>query len=347
MVKKFLVVSLCLLLCSFYSCGRKGPLQEPLPLTPQKVTDFRANQKGNCLYFFWTSPRSYLDGQPVEIRRVEIRGMELKNEPSSEREAASSFEKFSLPAEELGIGTLNIARETAALTLDLKKAEGKSYLFGLRTRGRRGGWSDISNLIRVRVCRPPSPPHGLKSSINKEAVIITWDPPLRLEGNTARGEVFYNVYRSEGDEYKLMNDRPLAERAFADRSFSFGRSYRYTVRSLVLQESDWVESEDSEILEVCPLDTFPPAAPEEVRAVCGTGGVVLSWLPNQESDLAGYRVYRLREGQTAPILLTSELLTVTVFLDRSVEKNAVYVYSICAVDQAGNESQPAKIEVRT
>ncbi len=347
MGKKILAVFFCLLLCSLYSCGRKGPLQEPLPLAPQKVTDFRANQKGNCLYFFWTSPRSYLDGQPVEITRVEIRCMEIKNEPSPEREAASSFEKFSLPAGELGIGTLNIARETATLALDLKKAEGKSYLFGLRVRGRRGGWSDISNLVRIKVGYPPAPPHGLKSSINEEAVIITWDPPAWLEGNTARGEVFYNVYRSEDDEYKLLNDRPLAERTFTDRSFSFGRYYRYTVRSLVFQESNWVESEDSEILEVRPLDTFPPDAPEEVRAVCGTEGVVLSWLPNRESDLAGYRVYRLRDGQTAPALLTPELLTVTVFIDSSVEKNAVYVYSICAVDQAGNESQPAKIEVRT
>lgn len=40
----------CLLFLAF-SCGRKGPLQEPVPIVPQKVEDFKAVQTGDRIIF--------------------------------------------------------------------------------------------------------------------------------------------------------------------------------------------------------------------------------------------------------------------------------------------------------
>lgn len=90
------------------------------------------------------------------------------------------------------------------------------------------------------------------------------------------------------------------------------------------------------------IDTAPPSVPVGLQAAPGTGMVKLGWESNTtDSDLAGYRVYRLAWGNS--YLLTGELLTGNRYVDlRPLGRPCGYAVS--AVDEAGNES--AVIEVR-
>ncbi len=351
-MKKNVPVIVVLLLAFFNSgCGRKGQLQEPVPRVPQAVSDFRAVQQGQRLIFTWTAPVSYLSGAPLDLSSVEIRVMEIKGEGLSEKKASDSFMKYSRPLAERELGRLEAGLNRAVLWPEMEKVTGRSYLFGLRTKARKGGWSEISNLVSVRLEVLPLPPSGLRAEVKEYQISLSWEPPATgLDGQPLAGEVFYNLYRDEAGEFRLLNSQPLTRPRFEDLNFSFGLTYRYLVRSVVSRSGEYREGDDSEILEVRAVDVFPPAAPAEVRALSGVDGVTISWLPNPERDLAGYRVYRSKEGaggEEPPVLLTPENLAVPVFLDRSVEKNTGYVYSICAVDNAGNESPAARVKVKT
>ncbi len=108
------------------------------------------------------------------------------------------------------------------------------------------------------------------------------------------------------------------------------------------------------------VDDTPPAAPgnlEVEREAYDPGEdkygdkVFLTWVPNSESDVKEYRVYRSLEGvggegglQTPyQIIATTEIAEYTDE-DLSVTEElptTIYYYYITAVDEAGNESTPS------
>ncbi len=74
-----------------------------------------------------------------------------------------------------------------------------------------------------------------------------------------------------------------------------------------------------------------------------TGTVTLSWVPNSESDLAGYKVYRATAsgGYGAPIATIPA--GTTQYISSGLAKGFTYFFVITAYDEAGNES-PYSIE---
>ena len=94
------------------------------------------------------------------------------------------------------------------------------------------------------------------------------------------------------------------------------------------------------------IDNTAPAAPNLISAVLVTNSsdVALSWLPNTETDLAGYLLYRNNQlanvsgivvGDLKPYLISA--LT-TTYLDKSLP-DGMYTYYLTAMDQAGNISE--------
>lgn len=63
--------------------------------------------------------------------------------------------------------------------------------------------------------------------------------------------------------------------------------------------------------------------------------ITISWRPNSESDLAGYRIYK----NGAIIALVQG--NVTTYADRDVVPAKMYSYFLTAFDIAGNESNPS------
>jgi Rhs family protein len=89
----------------------------------------------------------------------------------------------------------------------------------------------------------------------------------------------------------------------------------------------------------CSFDKKSPDLPQGVSRTITATSVDLNWAFNIESDLAGYHVYRQESLTTQR--LTSSLISGNIYSDNSVVSGLTYRYSVTAVDQCGNESQPS------
>ncbi|WP_165067059.1 pectinesterase family protein [Marisediminicola senii] len=76
-----------------------------------------------------------------------------------------------------------------------------------------------------------------------------------------------------------------------------------------------------------------PATPAAVTAGAGAGQVALDWDENTESDVTEYNVYR--DGQLIDSTLTSS------YTSTGLTNGTPYVFTVTAVDRAGNESAPS------
>lgn len=98
------------------------------------------------------------------------------------------------------------------------------------------------------------------------------------------------------------------------------------------------------------VDSIPPAIPEGLKAVMDTSGVVtLTWNPNTEKDLMGYKIYQaLKEGEE-PVPLTDSVWLSNQFeakLNLSLLNRKAW-YAITALDQRANQSPlSALVEVK-
>ena len=93
----------------------------------------------------------------------------------------------------------------------------------------------------------------------------------------------------------------------------------------------------------CYVDTSdgndePPAAPRGVKTITGDEQVTVEWYPNGEYDLAGYTVWRGRDGENFDALAEiSE--NATRYTDTTVRNGETYFYAVSAYDTDGNESE--------
>jgi hypothetical protein len=149
-----------------------------------------------------------------------------------------------------------------------------------------------------------------------------------------------------------------------DRSAQIGHTYRYTVQrihTLALGgQTLEMRSVPSAALTVAVRDVFPPEPPAGLVAVPGIAGegqvpvpaidlapdlsIDLSWEPNMEPHIAGYRVYRRDlngNASDAWVRLGAELVSAAAYRDASVTAGHRYAYRVTAVSDAGNESAPS------
>jgi len=97
---------------------------------------------------------------------------------------------------------------------------------------------------------------------------------------------------------------------------------------------------------VQPADSIPPAAPAGLIGNVDTTGVVtLSWVPNKEKDLYGYRIFRGNTKTEELVPLTYNAVTTTNWVDTiSVHNlNNEVFYAVTALDQRYNQSEKSAV----
>ena len=94
---------------------------------------------------------------------------------------------------------------------------------------------------------------------------------------------------------------------------------------------------------VAPLDTVAPNPPIGVTmAPNGDTGVRISWDPNTELDLAGYRLYR-SSNQGGPFgQATSAVLVCPWYYAQATPMDITY-FKVTAIDRSGNESAYSQV----
>ncbi len=210
-------------------------------------------------------------------------------------------------------------------------SDGKTYFYYVTAVNRGGAESDRSSIISGYTLGPPTAPGSLRlTSGMARSVRIEWEPVADQDVTS------YSVYRGESPDalrrIARLNGRDVAkyvDNGEWERRLEGRKEYYYTVRSV---NTVGVESRAGEILSAMPKNG--PAPPVGFSATQGLKGrTTLTWSPNKEPDIEGYRVLRATPDsrEFRVIALVKDEIYEDLFLDHG----ATYYYRIQAVDHDG------------
>jgi fibronectin type 3 domain-containing protein len=350
-----LVIAVCALTMA-PTCGKRRPPLPPVERIPQRTESLSGAQRGNQVVLSWPAPRRNAnEGSVQSIRRVDVyRVAEKPNAPlpmTEEEFAARSILIGSVSYEEI-----KKAGDSLTYTDTLELAGVPARLrYAIRYVNAAGQSAAFSNFFLMEpAAKVAEPPTIIKTGneYSETANTITWEAPKKnTDGSTPVNLLGYNIYRTIASQPKSgenpLNQAPITATHYEDRNFKFGDKYIYVVRSVSLgSEGKPIESLDSNSIQLAPIDTYPPAAPEHVSVGPAPGRLSIFWVANSESDLAGYYLYRSTDPNLPRkkwLQLTLTLYTKTTYTDENVESRTTYYYYVVAVDNAGNKSPESEV----
>jgi hypothetical protein len=345
------------------ACGKRGDPQPPLARTPQPVRDLAVGQRGAELSIRYVAPRTTTGGVPLEVHEVEV----LTAPAEGEFERAALVESH-----RAGPG------ETVVLSRPLPPPGAKLRIAARAAA--KGERSALTSVVSFIVQPPPPPPAALVARLTPDGVTLAWQgtipspppPPPSPSPSPAASPAAsgsspapaparpglpkaaappappprpatpgFRVFRRDpAVPYDAaMNAAPITVNAFEDRTVGAGPRWCYVVR-LALSTDPLVESAPSNEVCVDVKDVSPPAAPLGVATLVTADAVEVSWSPSGEADLAGYRVYRAAEG-APPARVVDLPASRTTWRDPAPGRGGAHLYTVTAIDQAGNESAPS------
>jgi fibronectin type 3 domain-containing protein len=351
-------------------CGAPGEPVAPSPPVAVTITDLVAHQAGNGVQLTFTMPVRSLTGDRLTTSpAIEI--LRGSSRPDGSPDTKTLHVVDTIPG---SLVSRYIAGEKFQFTDPVSPAEIRSQqttavrsplIYAVRSRLTQKRASANSNVISLNLVSVPEPIASIQIHVTEAAIELTWAPVNRAFAGDTFGVTpdHYNIYRAELNDADAESARrdisqlnlnanlhllgSTPDTSFSDKSFEFGKTHAYIVRSVVNSNSTSIESSDSAPAIVSPRDVFPPATPLSVAAAVlpgeGEGSFVvdLSWSINAEPDFAGYRVYRSEVEGTLGQVITPELLPTPSYRDTSLQPAHRYWYSVAAIDRAGNESPPS------
>jgi hypothetical protein len=223
--------------------------------------------------------------------------------------------------------------------------------YAMRFANASGQKAAFSNFFLIEpTAKVAGGPTSLTADVSQDAVALKWQaPPANIDGSTPPAVLGYNVYRStsEKEPGKLLNKSPITGNSFKDEFFDFGKEYFYFVRSVsVGTGAAPIESLESNILKLKPVDTFAPSPPSAITLAVGQNVISLFFAVNPEKDVVGYKIYRSTDPDLPKKdwkLQTPTLLKTNTFQDTQVESGKTYYYYLTAADNVGNVSEPSEV----
>lgn len=366
-------------------CGHRGDPLPPLRHTPPGLAEFRLAQRGETLEISALAPGASVDGIPYERLVVELlhaEGTKDLEKAGTRRELEAYARQrvaVTLPLPPPGTIVRAAARGiaggekgprtlTMAIVVQPLVSEPSELRARLVAAGVELAWAGVVPEPVDAAVKPPRPPgmpglpgaagapgaepgappaavqdfHASPGSSAPPGALSTGEAGARVVEPRKAG---FHVYRRVGTEsYRLpLAQEPLADRRATDETAPRGATACYVVRA-VASSDPLVESAASNEACVEVRDIEPPAAPGGLAVLPRDAGLEVLWTPSSESDLGGYRVYREAPGEPRRKLADVEPGR-SSWLDTSARAGVSYLYSVTAVDLAGNESpEPQRAE---
>jgi len=339
----------------FTGCGKRGAPVPPKERVIQRAA-ISGFQRGNEIQISWKMPmRNAGKNSLSNIDRVDIyRLAEPLNSPRTLTE--EDFSNRANIVKTLKIVDSDFDGKTLSYSDPLEFASQKVRLrYAIRFANASGQKASFSNFLLIEPAQSVAAnPSELKTSVSQEKIQLSWNAPTaNIDGTTPASVLGYNVYRSNSKTQpaRLLNKTPVKDTSFSDEYFEFDKDYFYFVRAVSVGiESEPVESTESNIVEIKPVDRFAPTAPTAITLAVGQGVISIFFAVNPENDIAGYKIYRSTDRDLDPEkweLLTPELLTKNTFQDTRVESGKTYYYYLTATDKHDNVSQHSEIVSET
>lgn len=337
-------------------CAAPSEPIERKPPVPQPIADLSASQTANDVVLTFTLPTETVDRRPLsQPPAIEIfRGI---GNPGGDSQAHISL-LVTIPsaAESQYVAQGHVRYVDSLKPEDFTQRELAGASYSVRTRASEKKDSDPSNMAYLLIRPSLDPITDLKTQVTHPAIVLTWTAPAKTFTGSTPSVSSYRIYRADSEPSVAGNAEspklksPLAKigesgsPTFQDMQFEFGKTYVYSVRSVIGSGVEALESADSSLALVTARNVFPPAAPQGlvvamVPAQAGTPAhLELSWAVSPETDIAGYSVYRSEQAATAGTHVNTELLLTPAFRDMNVQPGHRYFYTVTAVDRSGNES---------
>jgi uncharacterized protein len=288
-------------------CGKEAAPLPPFIRIPEAVKDLTVTQNGNDLVLTWTNPARNIDGSAAtNLAHVEIRS---DNKPIATLgiTAAGRPQSDSIPLDP-GLDS----RRTFSLVVDT-------------TQGKKSQPSNVAAITPVEV---PGTVSGLRAVVDQRRIMLEWNRPV--------------VHPELADAYIVTRtDMPaesqtVSETRYEDTQYEPGKVVTYQVTPLRRAAETAVPGIGPESVTVKVEDKTPPQVPSGLEIVQSDTGAYLTWNPNTETDLAGYRVFRSdnANGDFRPI--SDRVISTNALFDPSYRPGQYY--RVSAVDEFGNES---------
>ncbi len=219
------------------------------------------------------------------------------------------------------------------------------YVKGVTAVGVESTESDLV-MAQLPDLLPPTKPHDFRAAFNEDrmAVEMTWEVD-ELSDHFSSFVIMRRRedVRSPGGAFSKISPDHLQATHFEDRGpegvgLSEGYSYRYVLYSAShsMNYSDTL----SALVEI-PYIT-PPKPPAGLRALNDNGlRARVSWNASPSSHTEAYFLYRQQADASLPAKVATLPVNSRLYRDRDVQVGKTYVYTVTAVDPAGNESDPS------
>jgi hypothetical protein len=295
------------LLLLLSACGKEAAPLPPFIRIPEAVKDLKAVQAGHTLILTWTNPAKNIDSSAAtNLAHVQIRsdgapiatlGVSAPGQPQSHS---------------ISLGSVPDDRRTFTVVVDT-------------TQGKRSG---VSNAVSITPVEVPGKVSGLHAIVDQRRIMLQWSKPVD-HPELADG---YIVTRTD------MPSEPqvVSETDYEDNQYQPGKVVTYEVTAIRRLAENTVPGIGPEALTVSIEDQTPPQVPAGLDVVRSETGAYLTWNPNSETDLAGYRIFRSDRvnGDFRPI--SDHVISTNAFFDPSYRSGQYY--RVSAIDEFGNES---------
>jgi hypothetical protein len=365
-------------------CASPGEPSARKPPIPEAVSNLAVSQYGNGVLLTFTVPQDSLAGTPLEHAPTVELYRDFEPVPAAgEFHPIAPKHATLLTTIPSDLVPQYTRRGQFRYLVHLDAAQFTAHpnsitVYLVRTRVSAKKLSAPSNPAALRVYPAPKAVADLQGKVTPTAVVLTWTAPQRTPVGPVPPVENYRIFRGEAREQPNSPAGSQQEQAppeqtllpgavlprpalqtplvkigesvsarFNDTNVEFGKTYVYSVRSVIDESGKPVESADSNLLSITPRDIFPPAAPTGLIGIFipASSGVAahvdLSWAVSAETDLAGYHVYRSEQAGILGTTLDAKLLLTPAFRDMNIHSGSRYFYSVTAVDRSGNESQPS------
>ncbi len=346
-------------------CASPGPPRPPSLRLPQPVRDLTARRAGGIVELRFTVPSLSTDKLP--LRGGSVRGVLCREVEHQGCVAVAGLTPSILSP----LGEHTVVTWQDALPPAL--SNGPPRLLSYRVEffsdaGRSAGPSDAAYTVAGSA---PPPVVGLRAEGSRLGVVLRWTPAPATEGEVllereelaVKPTAIASTVSQPGKQKEptiLWLKANSSEGRTLDATAKPDAAYRYhAARQRVAQiggRSLAYRSADSDPVEFTLQQIYPPPAPSGLSAAgfasatTGTFAVDLIWQPSDDTGLlaglAGYNVYRetlddAGHAEDRAQRLTTSPAPLPSFHDTGAQSGRRYRYIVTAVDNRGNESEPA------